>query len=547
MGLVGSLEPSRDDFVSELLMEQLGSSRSFKREKRKCAQALFAVGHPRRAVVSELYSPPRVTKEIVRMRSRRLAPGLALDFTVIDPSDGKPWDFNDPAKRERARMLVRRQRPYMLIGSPMCRAFSTWQFLNKFRAVDPQELERTRLQAIVHIEFMASLYLEQIEGGRYFLHEHPAFATSWALPCMEELAKVHGVEMAYADQCQYGQAIQSGRHRGDPVKKPTGFLGNSPEVAKQLSKRCTGTGGSCSRPAGGQHRGCSGSHAQAAAIYTREMCRAVIKGISEQLRKDGTLKRGCYGVQVPDEDEATLKELYGPAQGYSGRFRDDLSGQVLRDDLVHEARAKELEYFHSKGVWVKAPVSEARRRTGRPPVTVRWVDVNKGDELVPKYRSRLVARQMKALDSSGQSFFAPAPPPIEALRTVVSMAMTRIGSHIPDWEPESATRTQLSFIDVSRAYFNAVINEQDAPTYVALPAEEKDSEGMCGRLLRHMYGTRMAADGWQEECSSMLVSLGCRQGTACPNAFYHKERGIQCSVHGDDFTSSGPKPELDWL
>ena len=378
MGFIGSLEPSRDDFVSELLMEQLGSSRSFKREKRKCAQALFAVGHPRRAVVSELYSPPRVTKELIRMRSRRMAPGLALDFTVIDPSDGKPWDFNDPVKRERARMLVRRQRPYMLIGSPMCRAFSTWQFLNKFRAVDPQELERTRLQAIVHIEFMASLYLEQIEGGRYFLHEHPAFATSWTLPCMEELAKVHGVEMTYADQCQYGQAIQSGRHRGDPVKKPTGFLGNSPEVAKQLSKRCTGTGGSCSRPAGGQHRGCSGSHAQAAAIYTREMCRAVIKGISEQLRKDGTLKRGCYGVQVPDEDEATLKELYGPAQGYSGRFRDDLSGQVLRDDLVHEARAKELEYFHSKGVWVKAPVSEARRRTGRPPVTVRWLDVNKG-------------------------------------------------------------------------------------------------------------------------------------------------------------------------
>ena len=41
----------------------------------------------------------------------------------------------------------------------------------------------------------------------------------------------------------------------------------------------------------------------------------MIKGVSEQLREDGTLKQGCYGVQVPDEDEATLQEMYGPAQG----------------------------------------------------------------------------------------------------------------------------------------------------------------------------------------------------------------------------------------
>ena len=27
----------------------------------------------------------------------------------------------------------------------------------------------------------------------------------------------------------------------------------------------------------------------------------------------------------------------------------------------------------------------------------------------------------------------------------------------------------------------------------------------------------------------------------------HESRGIACSVHGDDFTSTGPKIELDWL
>ena len=57
----------------------------------------------------------------------------------------------------------------------------------------------------------------------------------------------------------------------------------------------------------------------------------------------------------------------------------------------------------------------------------------------------------------------------------------------------------------------------------------------------------MAADGWQEEYSTFLVSLGFRQGDACPNLFYHRGKRVVTSVHGDDFTSSGPADALDWL
>jgi len=174
------------------------------------------------------------------------------------------------------------------------------------------------------------------------------------------------------------------------------------------------------------------------------------------------------------------------------------------------------------------------------------VDVNKGDDLVPKYRSRLVARQIKAMDTSGGNFFAPAPP-IEALRGVLSLTATSVGEHKPDWNPQSERRTQISLIDVSRAYFNAIC-DPDEPCYVELPPEDSDAGRACALLLRHMYGTRRAADGWQEEYSTLLVQeLGFSQGLSCPNVFFNAERGIRCSVHGDDFTSSGPKPELDWL
>ena len=153
---------------------------------------------------------------------------------------------------------------------------------------------------------------------------------------------------------------------------------------------------------------------------------------------------------------------------------------------------------------------------------------------------------MKAHDHSGQSFFAPAPP-LEALRTVLSLAMTAIDGHQPDWDPGSPDRTQISLIDVRRAYFNAVIDKRDRPTFVCLPQEDPDHVELCGQLLRHMYGTRGAADGWQEEYSIMLVRHGFRQGKSCPNLFQHPTRHLVVSVHGDDFTSSGGKQQLDWL
>ena len=237
--------------------------------------------------------------------------------------------------------------------------------------------------------------------------------------------------------------------------------------------------------------------------------------------------------------------MKSPAQGFSGKYRDDLTGQILKDALVDEARAKELAYFASKGVWRVVPRSVAYQQTGRAPISVRWVDVNKGDDDMPNYRSRLVARQLKATDHSGQSYFAPAPP-IEALRTVLSLSQTRIGGWRPDWNPESTCRTQISTIDVSRAYFNARVDEK-SPCFVQLPAELGDVADLCGQLLRHMYGTRMAADGWQEEYSTLLLSLGFEQGLSCPNVFHHVDKGIVCSVHGDDFTSCGPKTSLDWM
>ena len=117
--------------------------------------------------------------------------------------------------------------------------------------------------------------------------------------------------------------------------------------------------------------------------------------------------------------------------------------------------------------------------------------------------------------------------------------------HVRDGK--SSRRTQISAIDISRAYFNAS-TEGGEPTYVAFPQEHEDfSKGMCGLLKKHMYGTRAAADGWQQEYSGFLKSIGFVQGTASPCVFVHTLKNVATSVHGDDFTSVGPKDALDWL
>ena len=163
----------------------------------------------------------------------------------------------------------------------------------------------------------------------------------------------------------------------------------------------------------------------------------------------------------------------------------------------------------------------------------------------PNVRSRLVARQIR---QAGEEAIFAHTPPLEALRTVISLAATDMPGRAPHIrDPTSERRTQISAIDISRAYFNASTDDAD-PTYVALPPEhEGHARGECGLLLKHMYGTKAAADGWQQEYRGAMRVMGFTQGEACPCIFTHAGRGIMLSVHGGDFTATAPKCELDWL
>ena len=75
--------------------------------------------------------------------------GLSPDRTVLN-DEGIPWVYDKPEMRLKAKMLVMETKPRLLIGSPMCRAFSILKGL---------KLKRMREQ----------MYQQMLEHGRTHL------------------------------------------------------------------------------------------------------------------------------------------------------------------------------------------------------------------------------------------------------------------------------------------------------------------------------------------------------------------------------------------
>ena len=85
----------------------------------------------------------------------------------------------------------------------------------------PVEVVHERFRrARAHLQLCTKLYAIQIQQGRYFLHEHPAGATSWNEKCIQGILGRHGVILVKADQCQYGLMSTDGLGKG-LVRKST--------------------------------------------------------------------------------------------------------------------------------------------------------------------------------------------------------------------------------------------------------------------------------------------------------------------------------------
>ena len=167
---------------------------------------------------------------------------------------------------------------------------------------------------------------------------------------------------------------------------------------------------------------------------------------------------------------------------------DEVSGVMLDAKVVKVARETELEFIDKKPLHELMRTALAWEVAWKPPISTRWVDINKGNYDNPEYRSKWVARQVKVSETT--EFFA-ATPPWEAVKMLLSMAASQVGyartggrkkagggrrkrgvQNSQHWVANCKGKDalKLDLLDISRAHFNA---KPKGPTYVNLPSERE--------------------------------------------------------------------------
>lgn len=138
------------------------------------------------------------------------------------------------------------------------------------KRVDEGERRRRLREAEPHVQCCAKLYRHHLRNGLYFLHEHPASATSWTVPCIEGTKQRPVVQCVGRHMCAFGIVAKHDDGTAGPVKKPTQFISNSLPILGYVHRECQGCGG---------HAHLLSGRAARAAEYPKALCWAVCKGV----------------------------------------------------------------------------------------------------------------------------------------------------------------------------------------------------------------------------------------------------------------------------
>jgi len=250
------------------------------------------------------------------------------------------------------------------------------------------------------------------------------------------------------------------------------------------------------------------------------------------------------GPTLEEPDQEWIVEPFQIKDSTKSVFYDNVTGFELDADLVKAARRKEMEFLLQLGVWAIVDVNEAWSVTGRPPITVSWVDINRGDAITAEYRSRLVVNETKRVSGhmDASEVFS-ATPPLEALRMQASLFMS-----LPFATTAKTPEQDIvwRFLDISRAHPNCPMRRD---VYTLLPAEHPDYtvEGLkCGRLVMTLYGTRDAGQNFELTVFVALTDEAFERGVTNPCCYFHAKKQLSVYHHGDDFAIVGHRESTIW-
>ena len=219
-------------------------------------------------------------------------------------------DLTRDSVRQQVRKDTEKEDPLILLGAPPCTVFSPMQNINQKHHIG-DAWEKKKQDGMDLLLFATQCYWDQIERGMFFLHEHPATASSWGLNALQELEAYPGIHVVTADMCRWGMRVRDEipEDQGQPylVKKPTKWMTNCKPLAELLSLRCDGTH-SHVRLEGG-------TLTKRAASYPVSLVRDILKVVVKvkQLAKTANYPKDPAHVMIPEslqESEHCVQVAY---------------------------------------------------------------------------------------------------------------------------------------------------------------------------------------------------------------------------------------------
>ena len=174
--------------------------------------------------VSEVFSLPRV---VPVAEKKGLGPGRSYDQL-------NGWNFLLANHRKQCLQEIADQKPLMVIVSPPCVEYSVMQNCSRDKR-DPEVQRRGQTEAQILLNFAMQVCELQSQLGNFFVFEHPAYASSWAVPSVQHVWQLQHVSDVILDQCCFGLR--------DPCnhklyRKTTRLLTNCKQVQVGMARRC---------------------------------------------------------------------------------------------------------------------------------------------------------------------------------------------------------------------------------------------------------------------------------------------------------------------
>lgn len=199
------------------------------------------------------------------------AEALSQSLRVLQPVDlVHGLKLETRRDHEMLREILKDRKPFLVVWEIRCDPWSNIQHLN----YTEDQLETIRSSQKLAIEEMCKTIKEMRSLGCRFLLENPWGTPFWQQEDIQHLLQLEHVQLVCGSMCNFGLRGRNGLL----MQKKTGWCSDVDAILKNVGIPCNQQH---------EHEHCLGGNSKRAQVYTRQLARAIVKGLIDTLRDLG--------------------------------------------------------------------------------------------------------------------------------------------------------------------------------------------------------------------------------------------------------------------